>query len=248
MFEPAITIDLDWAPDYMIEPMADALIQHGVRATWLITHASPSVDALLGHSDLFELGIHPNFRPGSSHGGTPEEVVNHCLALVPSARCVRTHGLVQSTRLLCELGQREALRVDLSLFFRHHQNAQPATFEYRDATLLRLPHVWEDDAEMGRVDANWRLNRILELSGLKILGFHPVHTFLNCPSGESYDEIKRLGPVDACPEVFARELRQTNVGPATMFSEVIDYLANRGGGERISDLATRFASQCDRLD
>ena len=224
----------------MIEPMAKALIDRGVRATWLITHESPSVSALSDHPDLFELGIHPNFHAGSTQGTTPEEIVDHCMALVPTARCVRTHGLLQSTRLLYELARRGGLKVDLSLFFRCQWDAQPASFEYRDVNLLRFPDVWKDDVEMGRPDAIWSLAPILRLDGLKILGFHPIHVFLNCSNGDSYEEIKRLGPVDACPEEYARELRRTGVGSSTMFREAIDYLASRGGGERITDLVARF--------
>ena len=240
MFEPVITIDLDWAPDYMIEPMAEALVERGVRATWLITHASPAVDALRARPDLFELGIHPNFQKGSSHGATPEEVIEHCIGLVPSARCVRSHGLMQSTHLLHELGRREGLCVDLSLYLHHYRNAVPCGFAYRGATLLRLPHVWEDDMEMECSDADWRLDPILRLDGLKILDFHPVHVFLNCPTGEAYEACKRMEPVGADAEPSAHALRRKGVGPATMFREALAYLADRAGGERISDLAARI--------
>lgn len=243
MFEPVITIDLDWAPDYMIDPMAEALIERGVHATWLITHASSSVDALRGRPDLFELGIHPNFYTGSSHGGTPEQVVDHCMDLVPLARCVRTHGLLQSTRLLYELGRREALQVDLSLFLPRCRNAPPSRFDYRDASLLRLPHVWEDDMEMACSDPNWRLDPILRLDGLKILVFHPVHVFLNCATGEKYEAFKCRVSGDAEAASIARRLQCTGEGPATMFRESIDHLADRGGGERIGDLADQFGGQ-----
>ncbi len=240
MFDPVITIDLDWAPDYMIEPMAEALIERGVRATWLITHASPAVEALRDRPDLFELGIHPNFLPDSSHGATPEEVIDHCMRLVPSARCVRTHGLVQSTGLLHALGCREGLCVDLSLYLHHCPSVAPCGFSYRGAHLLRLPHVWEDDMEMECSDASWRLDRILQLEGLKILAFHPVHVFLNCPNGEAYEEFKRQGSAGADIASLARELQETGEGPATMFTQTIDHLATRGGGERIGDLAARI--------
>ena len=240
MFEPVITIDLDWAPDYMIEPMAAALIERGVRATWLVTHASPAVEALRERPDLFELGIHPNFQPGSSHGATPEEVIDHCMSLVPSARCVRTHGLVQSTRLLHALGRREELCVDLSLYLHHCPSTAPCRFAYRGARLLRLPHVWEDDFEMECADASWRLEPILRLDGLKILDFHPVHVFLNCPTGEAYDACRRLGPVNSIVETEARAFKRTGLGPAIMFAEAVDHLADRGGGERIGDLAARI--------
>ncbi len=246
MFEPVITIDLDWAPDYMIEPMAAALIERRVRATWLVTHASPAVETLLERPDLFELGIHPNFLPGSSHGAMPDEVIDHCMSLVPSARCVRAHGLVQSTRLLHELGRREGLCVDLSLYLHHCPSAAPCRFAYRGARLLRLPHVWEDDFEMECTDASWRLEPILALEGLKILDFHPVHVFLNCPSGEAYDAYRRLGEANADTEAAARALKRTGPGPATTFAEVIDHLAARGGGERIGDLAARIDGHCQR--
>ena len=240
MFEPVITIDLDWAPDYMIEPMADALIERNVRATWLVTHGSPAIDALRDRPDLFELGIHPNFQPGSSHGSTPEEIVDHCMSLVPSARCVRSHGLVQSTRLLHELGRREELCVDLSLYLHRCRHAVPCRFDYRGASLLRLPHVWEDDLEMENSDVHWRLDPILRLDGLKILDFHPVHVFLNCPTGEAYGILKRRGPIDAVPVSYAGRLQRMGEGPATMFAHVVNYLADRGGGECISDLAVRI--------
>lgn len=240
MFEPVITIDLDWAPDYMIEPMAEALIARGVRATWMVTHASPAVEALRRRPDLFELGIHPNFQSGSTHGSAPEEVIDHCLSLVPSARCVRTHGLVQSTSLLYALAQREGLCVDLSLCFHYCRHAVPGCFAYRDARLLRLPFVWADDVEMECGDAVWQLDRILAFDGLKILDCHPVHVFLNCPNGEAYNAYKRLGSGNPIAELEARALKRTGLGPATMFAEAIAHLAERGGGERISDLAARI--------
>lgn len=240
MADPVITIDLDWAPDFMIEPMAAAMVERGVRATWLITHASPAVDALRVRPDLFELGIHPNFLPGSSHGDTPDEVIDHCLGLVPSARCVRSHGLMQSTRLLHNLGSREGLGVDLSLYLHHCPTVAPCRFAYHGARLLRLPHVWEDDFEMECSDASWRLEPILRLEGLKILDFHPVHVFLNCPIGEAYKAYRRLGPTGAAAESAARALKRAGEGPATMFAETLDYLAARDGGERISDLAARI--------
>ena len=245
MFDPVITIDLDWAPDYMIEPMAETLIERGVRATWLITHASPAVDDLRDRPDLFELGIHPNFLPDSSHGATPEEVIDHCMSLVPSARCVRTHGLVQSTGLLHALGRREGLCVDLSLYLHHCPSVAPCGFSYRGAYLLRLPHVWEDDMEMECSDASWQLDRILQLEGLKILAFHPVHVFLNCPTGGAYEEFRRAGSPETVPPARARRLQRAGVGPATMFAETIDYLVDKGGGVCVSDLALRTGNSIE---
>ena len=91
----AITLDIDWAPDHVIDRIAAQLIDARVRATWFVTHQSPAIDRLRARPDLFELGIHPNFLNQSTHGETPAEVLAHCMALVPDARSMRTHSLVQ---------------------------------------------------------------------------------------------------------------------------------------------------------
>ena len=81
----AITLDVDWAPDHAIDAVAGHLIERDVRATWFVTHASPAIDRLRDRPDLFELGIHPNFAPGSTQGETPDAVLDHCMAIVPEA-------------------------------------------------------------------------------------------------------------------------------------------------------------------
>src|ERR1017187_7044133 len=96
----ALTLDIDWAPDFVIDFAADLLIRRRVKATWFVTHSSPAVDRLRDHPELFELGIHPNFLPGSSQGKTVAEVLSFCRACVPEARSMRTHALVQSSGLL----------------------------------------------------------------------------------------------------------------------------------------------------
>ena len=59
----ALTFDIDWAPDWMIEEVASILIEHNVKTTWFVTHASPAIDKLRQMPELFELGIHPNRLP-----------------------------------------------------------------------------------------------------------------------------------------------------------------------------------------
>ncbi|HEY8645027.1 MAG TPA: hypothetical protein VIL77_04030 [Gaiellaceae bacterium] len=66
-----LTLDVDWCPDSAIDDVAELLIERDVPATWLVTHTSPAIDRLRLRADLFELGIHPNFLPGSTHGRMP---------------------------------------------------------------------------------------------------------------------------------------------------------------------------------
>lgn len=122
-----LTLDVDWAPDFMIDNVAERLVSQGVNATWFVTHESPAIDRLRRHPGLFELGIHPNFSRGSTHGATPEAVLRSCLSLVPDAVSMRTHALIQSSPLLVQVRASTSIRIDVSMFLPHHANLQPVS-------------------------------------------------------------------------------------------------------------------------
>ena len=90
----ALTFDIDWAPDYMILHCLELIESAGYKATFFATHSTPLNKEIVdrGHN----LGIHPNFLPGSSQGSNVEEVISECLNYAPNAWCMRTHSLVQS--------------------------------------------------------------------------------------------------------------------------------------------------------
>ena len=76
-----ITFDIDWAPDFMIQNIMDQLEAAGVKSTWFITNDTPALERMRQFPDLYELGIHPNFLPGSSHGSSVDEVLNNLMDL-----------------------------------------------------------------------------------------------------------------------------------------------------------------------
>jgi hypothetical protein len=233
----AITLDLDWAPDFMIDAAAQALLDREVRATWFVTHTSPAVERLAEHPDLFELGIHPNFLAGSSHGSTPQEVVAHCAALVPGARAVRTHCLLQSTPLHDALLAGSDVDVDVSLFLPGATGVEPVVQWSPGGRLLRLPYVWQDNMEMYAPDPNWDTEAVLDAPGLRIFDFHPVHVWLNSASFEPYERLKASRPLTEVTEEQAFGFRNGGPGAMTAFLALADALAHAGGGARIGDLA-----------
>ncbi len=95
----AITFDIDWAPDFAIEMCANICQDNGVGATFFATHASPILASIASRPG-FEIGIHPNFLENSSHGRLPTDVMAFCMDIVPDAKCMRTHSLVQSSPIL----------------------------------------------------------------------------------------------------------------------------------------------------
>lgn len=234
--EIVLTLDVDWAPDFVIDDVAQLLVDSGVKATWFVTHSSPAIDRLRSRSDLFELGIHPNLLPGSSHGETPAAVLRHCLDLVPQAQSMRTHGLVQSTPLL-DLAIDAGLKVDVSLYLPHARQARPMEYWRRNMRFIRVPYVWEDDFEMERPVPVWSAAELAARPGLQVMDFHPIHVWLNGADMGPYEELKRRCPrLESATRADAAPLRWTGIGPGTMFNEAIALLVSSKASRRVAEL------------
>jgi hypothetical protein len=237
-----LTIDIDWAPDFTIDFVAEQLISRQVRATWFVTHMSPAVARLKQCPNLFELGIHPNFLPGSTHGDTSDAVLRHCMTLVPEASSVRTHLLVQSTLLLRQILAQSRITTDVSLFLPGTPHIHPVEWLWRRRTLLRIPYFWADDFEMERNIPSWRLAPHLGVGkGLKVFAFHPIHVYLNSADIEIYQTLKNRVPKisEASPDVLNPYI-QTGEGTYALFKEVTAYLAAHGPSVCIQDIYNRW--------
>jgi hypothetical protein len=187
----AITLDIDWAPDWCIEQACRTLATHGARATFFVTHRSPVIDELLD-DDRFEVGIHPNFLAHTTQGCSTEEILDHCLAIAPDARAIRTHSLFQSIPLLQLLTSKYAqIDVDLSLLLLFHPDLRPVDWHYfrSGGGLIRLPYYWQDDVAAGWPGWRWD-GRPPESAGLKIFDFHAVLLALNISDLQGYVNLK----------------------------------------------------------
>lgn len=234
-----LTLDVDWAPDHVVDYVAGELLSRRISATWFVTHMSPAIERLQRSPELFELGIHPNFLPGSTHGSTPAEVLRHCMALVPQAVSMRSHSTVQSTPLLETVLARTPIETDVSLFLPHTPSLRPVEYRWKGSNLLRIPYYWEDDFEMERATPCWRLKPLLDAGdGLRVFDFHPIHVYLNSADATPYQTLKFRAPrlVEATPMQVARVV-QAGEGTRTLFLEVVDFLGSAGGARRIRDIA-----------
>ena len=238
----AITLDIDWAPDYMIDYAAARLLAGNVRATWFVTHHSAAIDRLSGYPELFELGIHPNFLPGTTHGKTETEVLAHCLRIVPNATSVRMHGLVQSSNLLGLIARDTQIETDVSLFLPHADNLEPVQYFWPEgAKMIRIPYFWEDDFEMARPEPIWSPKHLTgSTNGVKIFDFHPVHIFLNADSLEPYRSLRNLGALENIPISRATEFAMPrNLGTCAMFDALINHLSATRSW-KISEISNTF--------
>jgi len=192
-----VTLDVDWAPDFVIDHVAGLLRAHGVKATWFITHDSPAVRALQQDAN-FELGLHPNYLPGSSQGATTEEVLKFLFAIAPGAVSVRSHAVVQSGPLLNHYVKHTPLRIDSTIFLSEMPHIRPVKHLLPDGFLWRVPFFWADDFELCKQPPQWNFESYPAVPGLKVMMFHPIHIFLNSPDLAFYADFKRR-----CPNVNA---------------------------------------------
>lgn len=224
----AITFDVDWAPDWAIEDCAQACAKHSVPATFFATNTSPFLTELLQDS-RFEVGIHPNFCPGSSHGEDPAVILAHCLEMAPEARVMRTHDLFQRSALLSLVGNSfPQIEIDVSLLLPFHRGLQPTLFPAGSRTLLRLPYCWEDDIAAAWPGWRWDAGP-LQQDGLVIYDFHPILVALNTSDLAGYRALK--GNLNGrslwqLERDDVRDFRHAGIGNADYLQQVIEGAAD----------------------
>lgn len=196
-----ISLDMDWAPDFILESTAKFLEDTGIKSTWFVTHDSEFVQYMATRPDLFELGIHPNFFSGSTHGEDVQEILNHLLKIVPGAVSVRTHGLYQYSGLIKRMCVEYGLKIDSSIFLPFTSNIRTHQFEYGEGHntskyIMRAPYFWGDYSAISRLEGIGRPDsKLLSEPGLKIFNFHPIHVGLNSSSLAPYEKLKKIGRI-----------------------------------------------------
>lgn len=235
-----LSFDLDWAPPWATAALCDLLVGHGLRGTFFVTHACEALGQLRA-SGAAELGWHPNFLPGSSHGATVEEVLDTMALLVPEAVGARAHTLMRGTPLLLAYRDR-GLRYDAADI--HDGVAGLRAFESWTG-LTRLPIWFEDDVQLER-GLPMELGALdLVSEGLKIANFHPVLVALNAADLEGYRRLKEhLGrqgtPLTrATEEDFAPFVERARPGARDLLEALASHLASRPAvaGGFLRDLA-----------
>ena len=214
-----LTFDIDWAHDGVIAAAADLVEVAGVAATWFVTHDTPVLERLRANP-LFELGIHPNFLPllmqgNPSNGASAAEVVDRLLAIVPEAKSVRSHSLVQSGRLL-ELFRDKGLTHEANAFVPEHSGIRLAPW-LDWFGMVKVPYSWEDDFWCDAPDRAGT-DEVHARSGIRGYDFHPIHVFLNTETLGRYEAAR---PAFADPEALKRHRNGDTPGVADVLRRIV---------------------------
>jgi hypothetical protein len=219
-----MTSDQDWAPDWAVEHFLGILRQEGVPLHLFVTNPCPAVERARTSGDAITLGMHPNFREGSTHGSTVEEVVDHCKSLAPGATSFRTHTFAENATILQAL-RRAGCRADSNLCLLHQPRLVPL---FHGSGLLRFPVFFEDDVFWNAapgLDLH-PLRGSLFSPGLKVLNFHPLFVAGNVPSDEFYAGIRSSLFTE---EDVRKRLRFSGRGTEDVLRELIRTIRAGGG-------------------
>ena len=220
---PIITLDCDWAPDFVIKEVAEMLSEQNVKATWFVTNDSPILSELMANP-LFELGIHPNFDVDSTQGTTVDDVLKNLKKILPDATTIRTHKLIQSTPILLKF-QNYGIENDVSLLLFKTPNVEPHYIKY--FKLFRFPYFWEDDVQMYE-DFEWDINSLTKTKGMKIFNFHPIHIYLNSSNMNIYNNLKKKNSFNSIKkQQLENYINKDSKGVKTMFKSLLNHLKNK---------------------
>lgn len=224
-------MDLDWAPDWAVAQSVEAIRRHGLAATLFVTNDTPAL-AHFRDDPGVELAVHPNYMPGSSHGGTPAEVMDHVLALVPDSKGVRAHGLWRSTSFVVDYGHR-GLAYEASDLLFLHPGLQGGRYWNGVA---QLPIWWEDDVQMlyGRTMTPDALP-LDDAPPLAVLNFHPILLALNSADLDGYQALKAycgergISLAELTEDEVAPFVERERSGDADLLEAVCRWCAGRDG-------------------
>jgi hypothetical protein len=218
-----VTSDVDWASEFCVRDLLDALGQRGVRPTVFATHSSDFL-AHAASEGRAELGVHPNFLPGSTHGQSVDAVIEHMFQLVPGAPCFRSHSFVDGSQITDRMAAR-GVAYDSNLCLYLQPDLKPL---FHWSGIWRFPVFWEDDVHWRR-GGDWSFARYEDLfftPGLKIINVHPFNFALNAASDGFYQAHK--GHCTSLTDSRARQLRWLGAGTRTFVLSLIDAVLSQG--------------------
>ncbi|MBF0312911.1 MAG: hypothetical protein HQK52_05815 [Oligoflexia bacterium] len=221
-----LTFDMDWAENSIIHEITEILIAKKIKSTWFITNEIPSLAIMRKYPDLFELGIHPNFYPGSTQGHSEEDILLNLKKMIPESVSVRSHGLYQNTRLFSKMVNLTGAKIDSSLCLPYVGNLDVHNFVFDSGpkgSILRAPFFWGDDIEMLSNNPDWEMKTTnLEKDGLKIFNFHPINLALNCKTYQDYNRFKNACSSLGRANVNIEKKINRGIGVRTIFLKLLE--------------------------
>ena len=173
-----ITMDIDWAPDEVVQYAFDILNKYQIKATIFMTHKMG-----VGHAP-HEIGIHPNFTSIDFEKHLVERLDDF-----PGIKGARSHSLLFSERFR-PLYEKYNIEYDSNSMRYKQKNILPYLIS---PSVVEIPLFWMDNfcLEMEGDYPDYSIDTLdMASEGIKLFNFHPVHVFLNTCSLSEYFSAK----------------------------------------------------------
>ncbi len=182
-----LTCDMDWCHEAVLADTLNIIDQNQMKATLFVTNYFPSLDLIRNNSRI-ELGIHPNFNEllnGNQTQGSAERIVDDLLKVIPEAKSIRSHSLVQSGNLT---------KLFLSKGLTHESNmkiplgaASEISPFWNSSGMIMCPFQWGDYSDHGI-----SFKSLQPMPSYFMVNFHPIHVFLNTEHLTRYELTRHL--------------------------------------------------------
>jgi len=187
-----LTFDVDWAHDEILSHTLDILEAADVAATIFVTHNTKLLDRMRENPKI-EIGIHPNFNvcfdPNYRGLKSPRAIIEKLLEIVPEAKSVRSHSMLQSSPIL-DLFAEYGLTHECNHFIPEQSGIELSPWIVWNG-LCKVPYFWEDDVHCLYSQKSDMSNLLLR-NGLKVFDFHPIHIFLNTEDLDLYESTRKI--------------------------------------------------------
>lgn len=210
--EVLVSMDMDWAPDALIEDSVNLLNEHGVSATLFLTN--PTRVDLTGH----EIALHPNFD-----GADLLSPVAKLLDCFPGAVGTRSHSLFFSYRLV-EVYEKLGIRYQSNVIA--YKQCRLHGFQI-SRHVAEIPIFFMDNIHllMEPESAAFNVDGLaLAEPGLKVFDFHPIHVYLNTDNLDRYNAAKSSYQD---PRQLMRFRNREGKGTRDLFVDLLRALAQR---------------------
>tara|TARA_Y100001968_G_scaffold308547_1_gene327470 strand:+ start:726 stop:1457 length:732 start_codon:yes stop_codon:yes gene_type:complete len=216
----SLTLDIDWAPDEVIEYALEPIISLQIPATIFCTHDSEYLKYIFNKYTFIEAAIHPNFVPliNQTKSKTIYQIIDNILSIYPNSIGVRSHGHVVSSSIL-EYYQLVGLKYESGIYTTSSSNITPLDY---NQNFTRIPHMFQDDAQLIR-KLGLEFDKLdLYSQGLKVFDFHPSHLFINTKSIAHYQSSKAFYHQ---PQKLLSMRNNSSLGIKDIFDNLIKFLA-----------------------
>ncbi|HYW56852.1 MAG TPA: hypothetical protein VE934_07820 [Polaromonas sp.] len=181
-----LSFDIDWAHDGVLRDTIELVRPFSSKITWYATHSSSLLDEIRQVCD-WELGAHPNFNPllDCLSDVSAPEVIKNLLSIVPEARSLRSHSLVQSSRL-GDLFVSSGITHDSNDYIPCSSKIELRPFTLENG-LVKVPYYFSDELWCKSKRTREDFLALTRCTGLRVFDFHPIHVFLNTEDISRYE-------------------------------------------------------------